>query len=764
MSYGRAATNLVLDNAHVWGYPEKLGIGRDWSCAKPTIELSATGRSHDLSGEIHWDLGGDCEYVEGLNGIGPRGIAQARSLGSDADTIISGITVTPAGKWRPSPASGRFGNLRWLQYHDGRPGRLSAGEQGIALFNDQAYGDVQLWMYRHPIGEEETDPSAVELVWLGPEDHEGPIYGIILPRARRQTLQTALEQASAQRLSGPTLMGRGVDCDTWTVIDEYDRMSAGLRDESEEIQAQFDTLRVESIAGTMIARWFSREEAWTYAGTWQDAEGREVEFAGLPEGRFRIAVYGETIDITLAPVKYYREVTARPRHFLEVNGWTQSTAWYRRLARVPDDTELIVDYDQGANRIRGETDVTISGDTEGNRKRPVATFHAPAISGDTDFSRRRAVLEVIQEFRHATRAGAASEPIQTQDNDDLKLMDASGSCDGSWRGATMSAQLEAKPGSTMPEIGANQYVRCETSVDGGASYHTQFSGRVAPPQKHRQGVTPVQGQIDAEGDDKRLERHPMYQHCCYEAWPLPSAFTEVLTRGGVPTSRIWFDPSITEDEMGPEFWLPRAEPGADRLFSYGDSATAPEALDDFAAARDLQWGWDHGTEKYFIRPYPTHTAGAYDYEFEAATDDDEKLIVQLRHMRTYEDFVNLVVAMAGSGWDATAAMLANWASMTDPTDPAFVGDDWLHIEHYEDEAIAHTMARRLYEQRGRLASIAYLDLQDMPELHPDHEIRLVATDLDIPDGAAIYQLERKNWNVEQGGARYRQTAECVLVE
>jgi len=175
-----------------------------------------------------------------------------------------------------------------------------------------------------------------------------------------------------------------------------------------------------------------------------------VEFAGMPEGRFRVNVYGEMIDFTLSPVKYYRDVTVQPRHFLEVNGWTQSTAWYRRLARLPDDTDLIVDYDQGANRIRGETDVTISGDTEGNRKRPVATFHAPAIAGDEDFSRRRAVLEVVQEFRHATRTGVASDPVQTQGNDELKLLEASGSCDATWRGATLSATLEAKPGFDLP--------------------------------------------------------------------------------------------------------------------------------------------------------------------------------------------------------------------------------------------------------------------------------------------------------------------------
>jgi hypothetical protein len=305
------------------------------------------------------------------------------------------------------------------------------------------------------------------------------------------------------------------------------------------------------------------------------------------------------------------------------------------------------------------------------------------------------------------------------------------------------------------------WVRAEASCDDGATHYTQFRGRVAPPEKRQQEQEPTELSVEVVGDDVRIrDHHTMWAHCSYEEWRAWRAYDYILARQNVSPAQRYVEPYILENED--DYMLPRAEDGGGRL-QFDEQQTPIQALDAITAAVDLEWGWDGPNDRYFLRRPWEHTTGAYDLAIDQDMMDPDAgdVIYDLRHLQAVEDYANMVHVLAERGNDAVAASLVRWASINDPTDSAFVADDWLHIEQYEDAQAVNAIARRLWEKRGWLRDMAVAVFHDLPQIQPEWELQLTADVVDVTAGN-IYMVDTKRFGDDDGW--YTQTLDLVLVE
>lgn len=782
MAYTRVASNLTLDNAHADGHVTTFGIGRNWAAAEPRVP-GGSRFTPDLAGQYGWDYGeeGDLEYIEPLKAIAPAGLAPLADM-SLADWTVTDADGNPVAadhpdcRWKESPIAGRFEGHKWLHYYDGSIGLLGDRKFQWITSNDDLGLNLLVRAWLMPPAERETDPVAFAIRSLG--DGEGPEYAIKLPRrAMSEAAHAGLLPAAKRRYRRPTLLGKPQEEDSFSFVDDFTSTGAGMNDP--ESLAHYQCIWIEYSDGWLIMNFLNREQTWAYRGKWVSEGGKEIDQFKLTPGPIQILVSGQTGYFNIAEITYPTKPILRPTRFFCVPPGVAYVPWYRRIAS-PQEYPHKGFPGQSTSPIFpnaappwGGVDVVVDSEPLEYAPGEFATgCWRPKITFTSDNPHERGLLYNVQEFRHPTIGNATSNPVQSHANDELKLLDMSGSLNDRWRGATLSATLQAKPGHTLPEIRPNQKARGDVSCDDGASYYTQFTGYVVPPEKERPGkVKPVLLQVEAaDWIEARGRNKDMYWHCSYEGWPLDEAFRYIVHRGGVPDSMIDIQGSICEEWMGSDYYLPISETKGQRLLDFEPTVGLVEALDTLTESCGVRWEDDDhhtgvrwGVDQHgmlFLHPTYWHTPGHYDFTLDDDTVTEKDIVFSFSGLRSLDDFVNVIVVMAEKGTDATAAVMCDWASIRDSSDPRFIGDDWGAIETYSDAVHVRAIAERIWQRRLELSQVLYAELHDHPELLPEDELRVKMPDVDVTDGS-IFRLSRKGWTAK---ARYVQRVEGVIVE
>lgn len=764
MSYVKVAANLTFDNPDAYGHVDTMGFGKNWTAAEPKVKGR---RTPDFMGQYGWHYN-NLEYIEPMKAIAPLG--EADLVGSSLPDMSfddwevdrwPGPEIVWQNddnenldcKWILTPKAGQHRGGRWLHYVDGTPGLHGAGEYQSIISNAAWPTALIFWFWQMPPDEAETDPTYFVITFHG--DGEVPLYALYFPRrVVGEGEHETVVPTDSRRQMLPTLYGRPQGEERWTVVDECRSGLSGLR--AEDTGAVFQMVKIEFTDEWLLVGTIERDEPWAYRGGWTSRLGFLVDEFEMVPGKVEVNVIGQTAKFNVATLTYPQTAIMYPTTCITVPERIQKVPYYRRIATP----QAYAADPETEPRVGVEVDWV---DERHYKTRPKVTFERPS-----DKPTERAALYNVQEFRYSVLTPVNHNPVQTQGNPTRKLLSIGGELSDKWRSATLNARLQAKPGSALPAIPINSVARAEVSVDAGVTYHNHFSGRVAPPEIGKPpGARPSYADLSC-GDDisVRFPKKKLYGYCSLEGWPVDEAFVYLLGRGAsVRTELIDIDPLVCPEEMGEDYFLPIGEPKGKRMLDFAMDMDLISALDTITKIRDLQWGQKQDG-RYFLRVPLEHVPGAFDFTIDKAAGGED-IILSLRDVRSLDDFVNVIVVMAGTGWDTTAKVICNWASIEDSADPAFSGDDWWHIETYHDSDNVHKMARRLEEQRMSLADVIYADLRDRPELMPDHEVEVQGffggSGVRVADGT-IFHIAHKTWHCDPEEGQYRQTLEGHVVE
>ncbi len=460
----------------------------------------------------------------------------------------------------------------WIQFFDGRPNLGKDGWGRVrSNYDINPCFIVRFWnMPPHP---DEADPIRNGIQFLG--QGKGHSYMLRFPAGR------AGEEEGDQQ-DYPVLVQAAWD------EDEYDGVSVkeltrfeGWGSQPTEGEATLDVYVVEyTINGWLLVRRIvnGKEDegrwAWRPPG-WQpftrNKEGEVVLQSWLKPGPIRIWCLGHKMAFNLEELTYprypgvpkeYRDclVDTRAKHpswsdeeikehcqaaYEEKHGhsvWDDYGLFPKGVVSVPPLIHRPPKYRRIASPLpydpyspdRYGPSITVKADEiKENVHRPRVIFEGVADQ------KQRALLYNVQEYRPAHIEAAVSEPVQTQGNPQLKVMEASGSVSSRWRGATCQVTLRAEHGETLPAIKSNQKVKVQVKVDDDQGLVTQFVGYIVPQREKGGGVGPVVATINcADAPEARLRKHKSWWHCSYEGWPVcndvypyPNPFQTGATEG-----------------------------------------------------------------------------------------------------------------------------------------------------------------------------------------------------------------------------------------
>lgn len=729
MAYTRAAAKLIIDNPNADGQVTTWGIGRDWEAAEERAMFR--GLSADITGQYGWRYNGQFEYLEKLKAIGPIGAA------TFADMNIDGWTATQ-GAWAESSKAGAL-RYTHLHFYDGRTGLVATNEYGIITSTASFTPNLALSVWRFPATKEETDPCVFEVHFLG--SGTAPVYALSFPASGPGgTFYSSQFGASGAQYTNPALIGRLPGQSTWTVIDEWKGGGAPQQAQGISSAAFFQGMRIEYADGWLLVKVVGTNETWAYSGPWRDNAGNLHDFA-LGSGQLQIRVCGHTAMFAVTQLEYPTSAVLLPSaYFFTVPPWNTTPA-YRLISAIP-----------------AGSGITAAANIYGNGSRPAVTFIS---TGAT-----RALLYNVQEYRTATVGNAESNPFTTEGSVAMQIESIQGQLDGSWRGATMEAEVKSQLGETMPELKANDKIDALVSLDSGNTWIRQFLGYNVPLDKYVEegGIGRVRANLHAASwDEARGKRKLMLWNCSFEGWPIDTAFRYLLNRAGVPDSLISIDARVSADSMGAYYYLPICSPKGERLLQFRLDESLTSALDQIAKLRGLQWGVDQDG-KVFLRPPLTHTAGASDFTI-TDTVADAQDFRSFKRVRSVDDYFNCLLVLAGEGFSMAARLWQDFGSINTPTDANFIGDDWWKVICQPEGDNVQQIAEREWNGRTEGADLIYWKTSGNPELLPDMYLKVQVSGMDITTDS-IYRITRKNWRVDdpQGAARYSQELEAVLVE
>lgn len=802
----KSLVNLTVDSPLADGRLTTWGIARDWPAAEP--KEGHPNYTPDLGGAYGWDYKGHFEYIKPLKAIAPTATTPRTAM------IIGNWTVV-RGLWRETSAAGTL-KAAFLHYYDGWPNRYAAGDWGVIQSNANYTPDLLFYLRRYPADAADTDPPVVAIFFLG--DGILPQYGIILPAlGLGGDFWTGLTGNATAQLKHPILVGMPRDlasdpaydacvagcaatrtaaiaacnatyatclagcagnpaCEAacvdtrdtciaaadaaydacvvacgdepaasskWTIIDEFRGGGAPQQTQAEEEDYRAQVLKVEYTDGWMLVNFSGSAQTWAYTGNWIDANARQVEFF-LPPGPIRVEVVGHTASFLMAQLTYPTDVDLDAHTALHAaDPPFQQTVNYDLIDATPAGTAIAAAEhpDSGAGVSK-----------------PRLNFTGPGTA--------RAVFYNLQEFRNPVIGAASSAPVSSVGNDQLRVREASGSLNDRWRGATATVVVQAKVGNVLPALPPNSKVTIDIGLKESAALppgYIQHTGYILPPEFEKTPPEQVSATIHcADGVEARLQHKTMKWMCSFEEQPVDGAFKYILNCAGIPNSMISIDAAITPAAMGDAYYLPVNDPKGERLLKFRPDHAVISALDTIVEVRDLDWGIDQNGD-YFLRPRLVHTPGAFDWTLKDDTAVEDDIIYSFRAARSLDDFANVIYVLAGSGWTASASLLWDFLSITDPTAADFIGDDWWKVELVPDGDDAAELAARLWAQRSRLAHMIFWTNRAYPNLMPDHYVRVQSTNMAVPNNT-IFKITRKAWRCARGGSDFAQDFEGVIVE
>lgn len=720
----RYAGEIIVDNPDADGRISTWGIGLDWPAREPRIDgrahVGATG-TVDLDGEYGWFLGDEAEYISGLGAIGPRGFAEVDDMDLDDWTVVSGA-------WKETRTFGGY-QKTWLHFYDGA-GTIADGDYGYLYSNADYVPAIGVWIWHMPPIPYNGDPIMTDIIFLG--DGTAPQYALRLPR---YDSPGGAFPGDDREHRYPTLYGRTLDQTSWSVVDEIRAgyAAAGM-DHIARPELQQLTIEYDSGSKWLIIRVGYHSTPHLFRGSWKNAAGRDVEFA-LTDGPIGLRVTGHTALFNVQQLAYRSPVAIRPSIYWNMPPRVQTTATYRMIRSAPPGTT-----------------VAGSQETSGNDSRPVITFSSTN-------GARRGLLWNVQEYRVPEFSAANSDPLSTEDGDTLQLVEMSGQCTDRWRGASLEATLQAAPGSSLASVGVNSKVTAQVIEDETTAL---FVGYVADdPEVTREDSTGRETMhLSArDGIEARLARKLMWGHCSYEGWPPCAAFEHILLRAGVPAALIDVDADVADVPDLP------CNVGPERSLAFRPSESVETALDLIATIRGLQWGV-RATGVYFLRPMPTHTAGAYDLTLDLATSTPDDLVMApFRHARDFGEFFNMMVVMVGQGWRARGGWFWDPDSIETADSDRYVGEDWWHLEDVPDGDSAQVIYDALWQRRQELSNVIYWHTLGHADIMPDDYVRVQNAGCGITDNS-IFRVTSKRWTLTTGEENgvYSASYEGVLVE
>lgn len=729
----KALVNLTLDNPDADGRVTVWGVARDWPASEPKASL--TSYTPDLGGEYGWEYGQTFEYIERLKAIAPLG------TGTRANMALTDWTVS-SGLWRETPTAGTF-KANFLHYYDGGANKYATGDYGVIQSNADHGPDLLFYIRRYPSDTADTDPPLFCIVFYG--DGTGPQYQLVLPAfALGGTVWRDLTGTAGSRLQHPFLLGLGPGLSgagQWKVIDECKSGGAPQRTQGDEDEGyHVQVVKIEYTDGWLLVNFSGASQTWAYSGDWIDALGRTVPFS-MPTGPIGVNVCGHTAAFLMADLCYPTS------HVLDASAWLRTAA---NLEPTPNYSALT--YEPAGTSIAiAEHPSSVPGVSK-----PRATF--------TSTGAARAVLYNIAEWRDATIGAANSVPVSSVANDDLRVIEASGTLNDQWRGATATVTVRAKNGHTLPDIQPNGKVLLDVGLKETAAAPTfmrQHTGYVLPPEYELSAPSRTTATIHcADGVEVRLQHKTMLWTCSFEGWTVGEAFSYILNRSGVPDTMIAIDAAITADPT--TYTLPIGNPKGERVLKFRPDEGVVNALDTICETRDCQWGVDQDGD-YFVRPRLQHTPGYYDWTLDADTLGEDEIVYSFRAAQTLDDYCNVLYVLAGNGVNAQASLLWDYASITDDTAGDFIGDDWWQVVVKSDADDPAQVAALLWARRAELSQAIFFTLRSHPELLPDQYVYVQNVGCGVADGS-IFRITRKSWRVGADGADFQQDFEAVLVE
>lgn len=737
MAWDKAACNLTLDNPHADGIISKWGIAKNWAAAEPKSHLGAF--TPDLNSNVGWRYGGQFEYIAPLLGIAPRGHCNMTSMDADDWIATSGV-------WRETPITGTF-PVSFLHFYDGRPGLVAAGEYGICTSKADYGVNLGVYLRRYPAHPKDVDPPLLVITLVG--DGSGASYAIALPElSLGSTFWQTLTGSLADKLSTPVLLGRPAGSSEWSIIDRCDgHLQPG--NVAEHGRNYRETrVGIEYTDGWLLVTFAGEHAQWAYRGDWQDADDNTVAFEPTA-GPVEITVVGHTAAFSLADLAYSTDATLRPAEAAHLV--TDTT-----IFPLPSTSTFLIQSHEPAGTlitVAQEEPIADSGISQ-----PALQFTGP---GDD-----RAVFYNLHEVRQPTIAAGTSLPVSSLTSDTLRVRSISGSINDTWRNARLSAEVEARAGSTLADLQPNGKVTAAVAlIESGVAptWYSQFTGYLIPAEHERYSISRTRAEVQAgDGIQVRLRNKHMVWYSAFEGWAVDVAWRYVLNCCGIPDSLISVDAGVSAVAMGDNYYLPLSQHQGIRNLQFKPDDLVVSALDVICDTRDLEWGITEAG-MYFLRPRLEHVADYYDWTLDDDTLTAEDMVTQFRSARSIDDYVNIVQVIAGQGWGSVRKTLLDLPSIQTSTAENFIGDDWWRVETMPDGDDPVQLANLLWKQRHSMARTIVWRDHHHPELMPDDYVRVQATSVDLPNNT-IFRITAKDWSLDAHSNTFEQTLTGVIVQ
>ena len=725
----KTVCNLMLDNPHADGRIEKWGIGRDWPAA--SHELLHPHCPPALGGPSSWISDGRVEYIAPLQAIAPIGYHSRVSMSLDDWDIRSG-------QWRETSEAGSFRGA-FLQFADGRPRRYAVGAHGWLRSKGDWPLNLMLLTRRYTASQDETEPPVFMIGFAG--DGVCPQYALVLPGlAMGGVCWQQLAGRDNALLACPSLLGRPAGETVWSPITDFLYGGAPQAVSGVAETYHVDAVRIECTDGALLINFSSTSRTWSYRGKWLSRGRTQVDFQMAP-GPVEVLVMGHTAAFSLLPLVYPDEAVLDAADWFGPPGVFTQTPSYRWIGSRPPGTSLSVSAHPASH--------------DGMAK-PRVRFSSSGVA--------RPVLYTIQEYRPAQIGSGESAPVHSQGNDAFRVREASGTLTDRRRGATMRASIEAKTGSELVELKPNGKVSAAVGLEdeaGIAIMHRQFTGYLAPAEYDIRSPGRVRAEIEAaDGIDTRLVHKRMLLKPSFAGWPVDEAFHYILNCSGIPDALMSTQADLAA-RLGVYYHLPLSATSAEPVLKFTPDIGVIEALDTICRVRALEWGVNEDGV-YFLRQPVVYEPGAEVWTLDADATADDDFVYSLQAAGSLDEFVNIVFVLTGSTWSARASWLWDSASVLDPTDSAYIGDDWWHVEVLPDADHPELIARHLWDRRQTLRRMLFFSNATRPDLMPGAFIKVQVEGIGVPAGS-IFRIVKKDWRCSADGNDFEQVFEAVMI-